>query len=686
MSEPLTQQVLTASEVAYHLRAFMAMFGKYTYHSDNNFLLPLFYGLATMPVDVARQFCSDVRSTPFQMLPYLIYHNAPMDHTLMGKFHTVSPSYASLDKVMEQLRSNPILRKFSFSNVEFAGSSFVSVGASNDKALNFLKAVALSIDMNNMDALLYDVGEPFRMPWALVNSSKFNDVMEHAYDSPFADLISRIKTTKFALATYVNFDSFSLLLAIYLHIDEIDEKFLVTFGAKLNSDFLQPVAAIAPMYAVGEPEALHDLLQMDNAEGIAGGIDPWNDRKATGLMKRINVAIAVDSSVSSQGVSDDKFARAIASIDTVGEQLRAERDANVDWDVRSQELSTVSDVEPSLGLLNKTLSLFANSDVHVLYAATPASVSGSVVAKYNPCSYFAEPPVVYAKPTVKYKAYSDLVHKAAEVDKFTDGLEFTNNNIVVFDDLDYVVNPFNGRSWLTVSANVKSCLRQLKSLRVILHGDPSSDRVPIRCMPRVIHWRTVSPFHPTLFNLFDDVLVRLGTYYDVYYIPPSKPHEPQFVLHCIRRLEIRDWKFYNPVMLRHETSLDVVARKLHKLPFIIRNVDARRRYYGIIHRDNCFMHRVSLTASKVIRSLVLKLVAKYLVGVIGYNDIKQEFQIQLADFPAADKVDASDQLLAYLGFNTKANKAKSKKKVLDIETNTYRMNMLQTVDAFFGTA
>jgi len=656
----LHQETLNGSEIAYQLRGYMSLMSKYANYKA---FVPLFYSLACLPPNLADQFVADVRSTYFQVLPHLLRQNAPLDIKLINKFVVASATYGSLEQTLELIRADPVIKEYKVMTVDFCNRKFLSIGDDSAKALIFLKAIIMSIELNNMDALLLEAGQPLETPWQIINSDQFEFCLFNNSLAPpeFAPYFAAVYRLYSALRCYVPHEQFALIAAVYLLIERVSVS-LLKFLNVATPDFLFTASELAILYATPNPSDYFEFYDLDGSVGDDRPFDPWVRANGRSDYVEIN-RVVYGCDEPPHGTSSDPFAIVASKVDDYTEKLRVSRALNQEWDLKSHDHSHLLLTDPAVAVVNKYFLSRVDTKALTFVLSSEASSLAAIPVRH----------VSVMALGVKLKSFAHDVTNVSDVQEFTESLLAAKGlATLVIDDLALTVDPLTRRSWITSRDNIHKTSRHIKLLRYLMRGDASADRFAIQTAPSVIVWRTVMPNDVYNYNQFNEVITRLDSYYSIRYYPPSRPHEVQFTLFMVRRPEIMTNKF-----LQGETSR-------RKINFILRHADLTRRYHGAIYRQLVYDHKVSVLTTKIIGNVFLKAVAESPLINLKMDKLKPEFEVQQKDFNDAEVLNARQSMIEYMGFASGKASSRGKKRAEKDRMNTVMNNIASDVDMYFS--
>lgn len=625
------------SSVALHLLNFNAILMKYR---DLPIFKSLYMALTSMDYLTAQSFVADCRSAPFQMLPYLIGNNAEFDPDDLRKINVAGISISNLDSVLRAVAKHPQIRDFGTTMVTFEGVRHISVGKYEAEALDFLKAIIMSNDLNNLSALIAETGSRFAIPWRLINDQKFVDWVNLVIAVPteLSFFCARVASVRDALSAYMLYNEFAFLLAVFLCLPLVSPELLVKIGGDFVQHAMSNVVKLAPFYVVPEIKPFHEIYDLGDDVGPMGlPKDPWNLEKGP-VYDEVNHSIRKDY-VDEEATSHDDFAMKLYGLDRVSEEFRGARALEPQWDMKSKQVSELLPVEQCLPYVDLVIDAFKDSTGTVDMWLSSGNVLGGVVRDRLPIDSYGTPPPAVGRVRPQISLLKEF---ASQI------LEKKGKAIVIVDALEQVFVEELGKNFLTVQANVRSMRKQIDFFRLLLRGTSDSTRFPISDAPALLVWRLVSPYDPVLFNQFDELLVRMHSYYDITYHPPSHAHEPQFVLVFQRRSRIEQNKFIEGKGIKRT------------FPFILKFVDFSRRYYGTVHREMVFRHYLSPVSMRVVRDVFNNAVHGSIRSKKkDYVALTRNFQVQFRHLDPMTKLVHEQEMVRYLGVKMSKKQGKS---------------------------
>jgi len=665
---------LTPLELRYHLTNFYAVMSK---HRNKPWFPHMFYAMALMQPSEARQFTTDMRTNAVQMLEHLTRQNVPLDIDAVQKFNVAAPRGGSLEVVMTKLVKNPVLKKYGVSTVDLFKRKFLSIGLDVPKATAFIKAIILCSDYNNINALMLEEGDVLSLPWRVVNSRIFVDAMLGSSQCPsqFQDLLDDISLVHRTLVDFSIYDNFSLLIAVLLHVDKFDDKFVVWCDAN-SSPLPIAVPKLAPVYSSFDLEQAYDFFDLGGVidkDVNSSHFDPWEQDKGLDAIHYKEIDLAVHNSMKNYDevvadphidISADRFAHVIHAVDKHNQDNRTIRAIDHAWDERSAGISALSDIDPALAIVSSHVTNLAKAKITSFYLGSETSVFSDTIAASVPVVSFGLHVATNGHEAVRVTNIKDFANQVVAA---------KSSAILVVDNLKLTVNLELNKTWITTPENKLVVKKQIAFLRTVMRGYAEGFRFPIREAPSIIIWRTISPYDKESYNNFDQIITRLDQYYYIKYIPPSKPHEVQFTLYMYLRNEINTNKF-----------IVEEGKKRRTASFVIRFLDLHRRYYGSIYRQMVFKHLLTVPASKVIRAMFLKFLTLNDFSVYEPGNVTCEFQIQSHDMSAEVKAIALEHTINYLGITSGKKGSKGERKARVDEMRVFADGMAAGADAYFS--
>jgi len=542
------------------------------------------YWFMTMSYEESKVLISVVSTEPFATLCILLQQGCKMNANHFVNTVAISPTDANIVRTLKILSQADPLKALGFNNVSILNTKVLCPGLTQEISNMVLQALRLASIAEGYDLFLNEIGkETFAS--RIINSCKF---ASHFDDGIYGAPDNLKASFQLLSSVYDTFEKFcqnrriALFIALILCEHKLPQQFSDEYlNENVVVDLVAPLVGLAPLFT----GCLIDDFVED--QGImANHADPWDEDKPSYKAHAVRMSdhsdeIFAHPEIHQNKVLNDSYMIKVAALDAVAHEDRIVRENTPQWDEVSKHHSRMYDVEPIVAVLNADLSRIGQLRPVIYQIVSDCHVIGNVAKRHN------VELLNYGTPVDNANRNQPLSHSAIlSLPK----IRAVKDPILVIDSLKTEVSTINSsKSWITHKANVEAMISQTIVLTSIF-GSSDSTRDDISTYPRLLYWRCVVPYDPRAVVRFDKLIGRLFSYYHVRYIPPRHAHEVQCSLVFIRRNSVNTNKFVGPK-----------GKSKRRASYVIRFLDSKRRFLGVVHRDLVYRHLVSPVFCAMVR-------------------------------------------------------------------------------------